>query len=92
MNSCYHMVLSHGCIAKLITPSSYSNWPGFLPVFSVFTATSSVRPTRLEQLLKYQLGILGQLYSVDMNKPLIILVRVVMARYFTLRLYFHLSL
>ena len=40
--------------------SSRSNQPG-LPLFSCFTAPSSSEayPTRLEQLLKYQLGIWG---------------------------------
>ena len=59
---CYHIVLSHGCIEQAHYSSSYSNQPG-LPVFRVVQLctpySSGPYPTRLEQLLKYQLGVWG---------------------------------
>ncbi len=51
----YHIVLYHGYIGKAHYPSSYSNWAWL--AFLQLHSSSEAYPTRLEKLLKYQLGV-----------------------------------
>ncbi len=55
-------MLPHGYVVQAHYPGSYSNQPG-LPAFRLLQLpySSGVYPTKSEQLLKYQLGVLEAL-------------------------------